>query len=99
LGEVPGIEGVLKAACGQHHTVVLTSSGKIFTWGHNKYGQLGLDPTLHPVVPSPHALDISLNIVNIFAGWTFTVILSGMQFSSLLCYFNIQLHIFILIFF
>ncbi|VDP92765.1 unnamed protein product [Echinostoma caproni] len=31
-------------AAGGHHSVVLTMSGSLFTWGANKHGQLGLGP-------------------------------------------------------
>ena len=37
-GDVP----VLQVACGMHHTVVLLSNGKVYTFGNNSYGQLGL---------------------------------------------------------
>jgi len=41
---VPGMTDVCSVACGQQHTVVITFSGRIFVWGSNKHGQLGVDP-------------------------------------------------------
>jgi len=35
-------EGVLMVAAGGHHTACVTGSGKLWTWGHNSHGQLGL---------------------------------------------------------
>jgi hypothetical protein len=32
---------VAKVACGYHHTVALTETGRVFTWGSNKHGQCG----------------------------------------------------------
>lgn len=33
---------VVQVACGQFHTLALTNSGDLFSWGANSYGQLGL---------------------------------------------------------
>lgn len=32
---------VTQIACGEDHTVALTSEGEVFCWGSNQYGQLG----------------------------------------------------------
>ncbi|EKX41235.1 hypothetical protein GUITHDRAFT_142154 [Guillardia theta CCMP2712] len=34
---------IVSFACGDHHTIAITSSGKVLAWGDNRYGQLGLD--------------------------------------------------------
>uniref|UniRef100_A0A803JEI1 RCC1-like domain-containing protein n=1 Tax=Xenopus tropicalis TaxID=8364 RepID=A0A803JEI1_XENTR len=36
-------EKVVLAACGRHHTLVYTVDGKLFMWGDNSEGQLGLE--------------------------------------------------------
>ncbi|ETP30104.1 hypothetical protein F442_20821 [Phytophthora nicotianae P10297] len=33
---------VAHVSCGKHHVAVITGQAKLFTWGCNKYGQLGL---------------------------------------------------------
>ena len=47
-----------KVACGRRHTVVLDEQGRVYSWGDNKYGQLGRRTTTttvgdsHPPPPS-----------------------------------------------
>mmetsp|Transcript_100421 Transcript_100421/g.199305 ORF Transcript_100421/g.199305 Transcript_100421/m.199305 type:complete len:1059 (+) Transcript_100421:54-3230(+) len=38
----PGGHHAVKAAAGMNHSLALTTSGKIFAWGSNEYGQLGV---------------------------------------------------------
>lgn len=71
-----------QVACGQQHTVALTTDSKVFVWGDNKYGQLGLDPDVYPCVWTPHHLPLShLSPLHTDAvarvGWTHCAILSG----------------------
>ena len=41
---------VRHVSCGHNHTVVLTERGHLYSWGDDRYGQLGLGPTdLQPV--------------------------------------------------
>ncbi|OTF82930.1 RCC1 domain containing protein [Euroglyphus maynei] len=40
-------ENIVEIACGQHHSVALSRSGHLFTWGHNAYGQLGIGERLN----------------------------------------------------
>lgn len=47
---IPSIR-ITSVACGEGHTVALTSSGIVFTWGDSRFGQLGcgsFDPLYHP---------------------------------------------------
>ncbi|KAK9831792.1 hypothetical protein WJX74_009408 [Apatococcus lobatus] len=34
--------GIVQVACGENHSAALGLDGRLFTWGRNKYGQLGL---------------------------------------------------------
>lgn len=38
IGAVP----VLLVACGSYHTMCMTAEGRVFAWGDNSYGQLGI---------------------------------------------------------
>ncbi|GLE01307.1 hypothetical protein PINS_up010137 [Pythium insidiosum] len=42
---------VVSVACGQYHTMVVTSTGRLLGFGKNDYGQLGLDTTDNQLVP------------------------------------------------
>ncbi|XP_026548213.1 probable E3 ubiquitin-protein ligase HERC6, partial [Notechis scutatus] len=33
---------VIQVACGHYHSIALTKDGRVFSWGHNSHGQLGL---------------------------------------------------------
>ncbi|ESN95343.1 hypothetical protein HELRODRAFT_114744 [Helobdella robusta] len=39
---------VVQIACGHHHTLVLTDDGRVHTWGSNEWGQLTVNPKIHP---------------------------------------------------
>ncbi|KAJ9577236.1 hypothetical protein L9F63_006210 [Diploptera punctata] len=78
--EVPGMRNIHSAVCGQHHTIVLTSDGRLYGWGDNKHGQLGLNPILHPTLSSPKEIEnlpheLNLNS-KLFSGWTHIAILT-----------------------
>lgn len=69
---------LVKVACGRRHTAVLDESGRIWTFGDNKYGQLGRavpsgdssDPTPRPV----EGLE-NFSFRDIDCGWSHTVVL------------------------
>lgn len=49
---LPSTSPVVQVSCGLHHTIVLTLTGEVFTFGSNQYGQLGtgdLQPHFSPV--------------------------------------------------
>lgn len=35
-------KNIYKVACGKEHTLALSKDGKLYTWGRNNYGQLGI---------------------------------------------------------
>jgi alpha-tubulin suppressor-like RCC1 family protein len=38
---VPGITGAVRVACGADFSMVVTSSGALYSWGWSEFGQLG----------------------------------------------------------
>ena len=40
---VGGIEGVIEVAAGGEHACARNDQGKLYCWGNNNFGQLGLD--------------------------------------------------------
>ncbi|XP_018517718.1 probable E3 ubiquitin-protein ligase HERC3 [Lates calcarifer] len=62
---------VTKIACGRHHTLVLTDSKRVYSFGCGEQGQLGHGNESHPSVPLPVQLPQDSDgprIRNIFAG-------------------------------
>ncbi|XP_038561956.1 probable E3 ubiquitin-protein ligase HERC3 [Micropterus salmoides] len=63
---------VTKIACGRHHTLVLTNSKRVYSFGCGEQGQLGHGQESHPSVPLPVQLQEDAaddpKITNIFAG-------------------------------
>jgi secretion-regulating guanine nucleotide exchange factor len=77
---VPGVTDVYSVACGQQHTVVMTCNGRIFVWGNNKHGQLGVDPSLHSAIFSPTEIFFPQRPDTgciLLSGWTHTAVLTG----------------------
>ena len=72
------------AVCGQQHTLVMTSDGRLFGWGDNKHGQLAADPVQHPSFPTPRQIeDIPLKLnpsCKLLSGWTHAAILTGNRY-------------------
>ena len=46
----------IEAACGDHHSLVLTNDRDVFVWGSNKQNQLGFDSENYPSILSPKKL-------------------------------------------
>jgi uncharacterized repeat protein (TIGR02543 family) len=44
-------EKIISVTLGGHHSSALTSSGRLFMWGSNEYGQLGNNTTAHQTIP------------------------------------------------
>ncbi|XP_068168690.1 probable E3 ubiquitin-protein ligase HERC3 isoform X3 [Antennarius striatus] len=63
---------VTKIACGRHHTLALTASRRVYSFGCDEQGQLGHRQESHPSVPLPVQLPRDatnvLIINNIYAG-------------------------------
>ncbi|TQE08237.1 hypothetical protein C1H46_006204 [Malus baccata] len=63
------------ASCGARHSVILTEDGQLFSWGWNKYGQLGLGDSVDRNIPSQVSIEGCL-LKNIACGWWHTLLLA-----------------------
>ncbi|KAI4890058.1 hypothetical protein NFI96_017205, partial [Prochilodus magdalenae] len=75
---------IVQVTCGYRHSLALSMRGQIFSWGQNKYGQLGLGLE-GPGVSTPQVIQSLLGIpfAQIFAGGahSFALTLSGTVFG------------------
>ncbi len=75
-------ETVKTIAFGYYYIAVLSSAGRVFTWGENKYGELGNGSTYNSDTPinitDEFDLAVSEKIVSLAVGYKHTVALSSM---------------------
>lgn len=55
-------------ACGQHHTLFLTKTGRVYAAGRHEYGMLGLGKVDKEVCPAKYVDSLTNSIVEISAG-------------------------------
>lgn len=71
---LPEEEQVSSVVCGTHHTMVVTRNGRLYGWGHNDHGQLGL---LHlNTIDRPMRVPIE-NVISVACGVSHTIVLTG----------------------
>ncbi|XAR66242.1 hypothetical protein NMG60_11012398 [Bertholletia excelsa] len=77
LLDAPSVENVHAkvVSCGARHSAVVTDDGKVFCWGWNKYGQLGLGDVIDRNIPSQVPLDGCVP-KNVACGWWHTILLA-----------------------
>ncbi|XP_049405781.1 ultraviolet-B receptor UVR8 isoform X1 [Solanum stenotomum] len=77
LLDAPSLENmhVKVVSCGARHTAVVTGDSKVFCWGWNKYGQLGLGDVIDRNIPSQVSMDGHVPI-NVACGWWHTLLLA-----------------------
>ncbi|XP_054784175.1 ultraviolet-B receptor UVR8-like isoform X2 [Prosopis cineraria] len=62
-------------SCGARHSAVLTDDGQFFTWGWNKYGQLGLGDSVDRNIPCQVSIG-ECRPRNIACGWWHTLLVA-----------------------
>lgn len=70
---------VIHICCGWYSSAALTKDGELYVWGCNRYGQLGLDPTVFPSLPYPHKIVFNEKIKHVSMGLRHTVIVTENQ--------------------
>ncbi|XP_076033632.1 secretion-regulating guanine nucleotide exchange factor [Oratosquilla oratoria] len=73
--QIRGLEGqhMVGVACGWAHSVAFSRGGKVWVWGCNTHGQLGIPKEEVPFTSLPICLDIS-NVVSVGAGLRHTAV-------------------------
>lgn len=62
-------------SCGARHSAIITEDGKVFCWGWNKYGQLGLGDVIDRNIPSEVAIAGCVP-KKVVCGWWHTLLLA-----------------------
>ena len=66
-GIIPGLSGIQQLSAGPNFALALDDKGKVWSWGGNRNGQLGLGDTENRAVPEPIAA-IDKRVISISAG-------------------------------
>ncbi|KAM9325224.1 putative E3 ubiquitin-protein ligase HERC4 [Gastrophryne carolinensis] len=75
---------IVQLACGQHHSMALSREGDLFSWGENRYGQLGLGYEVKKEMVPRHLKSLSgIPFLQIAAGGahSLALTLSGAVFA------------------
>ncbi|XP_029174872.1 RCC1 and BTB domain-containing protein 1-like [Nylanderia fulva] len=59
---------ITRVVCGKEHTLALSNEGKLYTWGRNNYGQLGIGNEKDS--PCPNLLSMKEKILDVAAVYT-----------------------------
>ena len=70
---------ISQVACGSRHGAAIGATGRVYTWGWNRHGQLGLGDTHDRLVPSAVTRLSKRTIKQIACGWRYTVALSSLN--------------------
>ena len=71
-------EKIMQVKCGFKHTLVLTSGRRIYAWGRNRNGQLGIGNLIDQIIPVPINLNIFPieKVIQIQAGFRSSIFLT-----------------------
>ncbi|XP_047152230.1 ultraviolet-B receptor UVR8-like isoform X1 [Vigna umbellata] len=77
LVDSPSLENIhaKNISCGARHTALVTEGGRVFCWGWNKYGQLGLGDVVDRNVPSEVTIE-GFVPKSVACGWWHTLLLA-----------------------
>lgn len=70
---------ITQVACGCYHTLALSDDGRVFPFGRNNHGQLGLETSVDCLSPQLISTLRNKNVVKIAAGFYHSVCVVGMS--------------------
>ena len=70
---------ISQISCGARHSAAIGATGRVYTWGWNKHGQLGLGDTHDRLVPSMVSRLSKRTIKQVACGWRHTLALSSLN--------------------
>lgn len=77
LLDAPSVENANAkvVSCGARHSAIVSEDGKVFCWGWNKYGQLGLGDVIDRNIPVEVPMENCIP-KNVACGWWHTLLLA-----------------------
>lgn len=83
LLEDPCLESKLvkMVSCGARHSAILLEDGQVFSWGWNKYGQLGVGDSIDRNTPTQVAIE-GCRPKMVACGWWHTLLLAETPLKS-----------------
>lgn len=66
-------EQVEAISCGDGFTLILLEDGRLYSFGENSYGQLGIGYTIDSIGPIPSKLTPDIKYVKLFCGSDYTL--------------------------
>lgn len=81
--KMPGAVSFISVDAGNGHSVALTSAGEAYTWGDNRYGQLGVGTTGRSNIPVAVTMPVGVSFSTVAAGsyHTLALTLSGAAYA------------------
>uniref|UniRef100_A0A6N2KIT2 RCC1-like domain-containing protein n=1 Tax=Salix viminalis TaxID=40686 RepID=A0A6N2KIT2_SALVM len=68
-------------SCGARHSAIITVDGQVFSWGWNKYGQLGVGDSMDRNIPSQVPIE-GCRPKSVACGWWHTLLLAETPLKS-----------------
>eukprot|EP01117_Protostelium_nocturnum_P020707 TRINITY_DN9462_c0_g1_i1.p1 TRINITY_DN9462_c0_g1~~TRINITY_DN9462_c0_g1_i1.p1 ORF type:complete len:419 (-),score=71.20 TRINITY_DN9462_c0_g1_i1:47-1303(-) len=74
--QIPSLKKITKVAAGEAHSMAISESGQVFSWGCNRYGQLGHGDLIHRKEPTLIEKLQNIEVLDISCGTQHSVVLT-----------------------
>ena len=81
--KVPGLANIIRISAVSYHGLALRSDGTVWSWGHNSFGECGVDPEVQSSHITPRQVQGLSNIIAIETGYStsFALRVDGVMFG------------------